>query len=234
MDMVNYYIPSEFQVFLEPHLSLVKPVFYRYLLSCVEDGALWLCADIGSKTASIALPDTVSEQINELAQRRMLTNASVYQILSPYRQQLIQKIGAPDVGLVNLSQIFSAARGYVIKNDTPVAVFASGALHLDTFNDICSLSFTLPVRDTDHVILLTSAEYATRENEPALFTAWVDGTVYQIMGISRNTMFRLQHITTVPSMLHQPLFKDNRPLPEIYTRFSQRPTKFGAMLRRNS
>ena len=228
MEPVRYYVPSESPILVNPETSFVYNPSYQFQLE-TDDNKLYLHVSVERETASLEIPEVICQQICEMARQNTLTDAAVNHILYPFKQELICKIPLPEHA-INLSYLFSVARGYVLKNGQPAAIFAKGALHLDMFHDIYSLCFTVPFNDPSQTVIITSEEHILRDQEQVIFMILADNTVYQITASVKNQIFYLQQIIKSETMQYQEFFVKERPLAEILQRFTAKKSRL-AMLR---
>ena len=232
MEAINFYIPSEAQILLTS--ESVNVIDYRFHI-LEDDDALYLQIFFESYEDREIIPEPICMQICDLANRHRLTHAAVNQLLLPLKKKLIEAVPEPENETqINISRLFTSAKGYVLKQDQPVAVFMSGALCPDVFNNQYAICFTLPVENTDKVILLSSKDNLLQEQQLFLFMFYSYGHIYQMTAFFKNGVFYLQQITQASSMQHQDMFETDRPLPDIYRRFTMKKNRLGALLNKTT
>lgn len=227
METVNYYVPSELHLMLDPETSLVRGFLCRFYL-VEEDGSLYLATGILTEK----IPDTVCDQICQLNQKQELTDAAVNQLLLPVKKQLIKQMFQTKLEQeIDISYLFSEACGYAVRNDQPIMLFTKGALRLNTFDDdLFSLCFTVPLEDSNLAIPLISEEYIMREGEQTVFMFLVDDVIYRATVSTKNNAFHLQQIIRDNEMLHKDLFQNNIPLLTLYQRFMAKKSRLASLL----
>ena len=227
MEVVNYYIPSESQLLLNPETSYMEVQICQFQLE-TEDNALFLRILTASATKSMIVPADICQDIIDRNKQNRLTNAYVNQVLYPVKSKLLQQIPLKD-DMINLSQLLYAATGYSSKNNMPVAIFAAGAMRMDVFKDIYSLCFTLSLNDTSKILLISSEEHIMRDQERVVFTFIVDDVVYKAIAVSKNRTFQLQQITKNSEMQYRELFQNNEPLNNIYNKFTAKKSRLSLL-----
>lgn len=230
VEMVNFYVPSEAQILLNPDTSVVSMINYQFHIIEQDDQLrLQLCFE--SYTDTEEIPEPVCKQICDMAYQHRLTNAAVNQLLLPLKIKLIQNVPElEDKTQINISKLFTSAKGYVSKENNPVAIFTDHTLCPDVFNNKYSICFTIPVDNQDQVILLTSKEYLLQERESALFVFRSFGKIYQATAMPQNGIFHLQQIIPVLSMQHQDMFETEHTLSDIYRRFTMKKNRLNALV----
>lgn len=232
METVNYYIPSESQIILDTETANVQSSAYHFMLwTDTFFEKLFLNLQENLDCASEEVPDEICQKICRLHSKNQLTHAAVNQLLTPLKQSLIRRSMQDQVKThINVSQILATARGYVIKDGKPIAIFTRGSLSLNQFDDVFSLRFTIAAEDTSKVAILTSREYMLRSNEHSLFVLYTDFGMYEVTATVDKEMFYLQHITEAQEMLHQDMFKAEMPLYAIIKRFTERKSRLSGLL----
>ena len=227
METINYYVPSELHLMLDPETSSVREFLCRFYL-VEEDGSLYLATGIFMEK----IPDTVCDQICQLNQKQELTDAAVNQLLLPAKKQLIkQMFQTRSEQEIDISHLFSEACGYAVRNNQPIMLFIKEALRLNTFDDdLFSLHFTVPLEDSNLAIPLISEEYIMREGEQTVFIFLVDDVIYRATASTKNNAFHLQQIIRDNEMLHKDLFQDNIPLLTLYQRFTAKKSRLASLL----
>lgn len=230
MEVVNFYVPSEIQILLNPETSTVSTINYQFRI-VEQENKLWLLLCSESYTNTEEIPEPVCRQICDMAYQHRLTNAAVNQILFPLKTKLIQNIPeSEDRTHINISKLFMSAKGYILKENNPVAIFADNTLCPDVFNNKYSIRFTIPVDNQDKIILLTSKEYLLKERDSALFVFQSLKKIYQATAMLQNGIFHLQQIIPVSSMQHQNLFETDHSLSDICRRFMLKKNRLNALV----
>ena len=227
METINYYVPSELHLMLDPETSSVREFICRFYL-VEEDDSLYLATGILMEK----IPDTVCDQICQLNQKQELTDAAVNQLLLPVKKQLIkQMLQTRSEQEIDISHLFSEACGYAVRNDQPIMLFIKGALRLNTFDDdLFSPHFTIPLEDSNLAIPLISEEYIMREGEQTMFMFLVDDVIYRATASTKNNAFHLQQIIKDNEMLHKDLFQNNIPLLTVDQRFTAKKSRLASLL----
>jgi hypothetical protein len=229
MEIVNFYVPSEAQILLNPDTSAVSVINYQFHILKEED-KLYLQIFFESYTDTEEISEPICKQICDLADQHRLTNAAVNRMLLPLKMQLMQKM--PELEnqtFINISRLFTSAKGYISKEGNPIAIFTANALYPDVFNNKYSICFTLPIGNTDKIVLLSSKEHLLRDQQSVLFTFLAYDHIYQAAAFPKNGVFYLQQISQVSSMQHHELFTADCPLSDIYRRFMGKKNRLGVL-----
>ena len=196
-----YYTHPEILYLYDLDTMLVRHVIGSFMV--FHDTSWTLSCRTLYGNATLELSESIVRQIAEQAD----SDAALHKILHPCKIDLLQKAIQIKEHEIDLQNICNHAKGYIAKENKPVAILDSTALTTDTF-------FAQGIRfliNEEKIILTAQENEIFKENALVEFFLWWNNTVYKITCMCRQHIFYVQKACIADNMWRQTMFASNMP-----------------------